>query len=919
MKTTILFSILFLSSVTFGQVYKDPAAAVEDRVNDILSQMTLNEKLDYIGGYNSFYIRGISRLGLPEIKMSDGPVGVRNYGNTTAYPAGICLAATWDTSLVKEEGIALGKDARARGVHILLAPGMNIYRAPMCGRNFEYFGEDPYLSGQIAASYINGVQSQKVVCTAKHYAGNNQEWDRNNVSSNIDERTLHEIYLPAFKASVQEGKVGAIMDSYNLVNGIHATQNNHLNNEVLKNQWGFDGFVMSDWVATYNGLAAANGGLDLEMPSAAFMTRSGLLTYINNGTLKESVINDKVRRILRIIFRFGFYDNVQTISSIALDNTQNANVALNVARCGIVLLQNNDSILPLVAEKLTNLAVIGPNADQYVAGGGSSYTSPFHSVTILKGIKNLAGSGITVKYVSGMPDAASVSANSVFYTSSGSSTKGLVGEYFNNQNLTNPATISRTDTVIDFHWSGLPNISGVTADHFSIRWTGVIRPDTTCDYEFVVAGDDGFRLSVNNQLIINNWVDEAVTTKKAIVRLTAGQEYPVKLEYYENAGLAEISMGYRINAGNYLDAVNAAKSADAAIVCVGFNSNTEGEGFDRTFALPAGQDSLINAVAKANPNTIVVINSGGNVAMAGWVNNVKGIVQAWYPGQEGGTAVAEILFGTVNPSGKLPASFEKKWEDNPTFNSYYSTNKTVNYSEGVFLGYRYYDSKAVAPMFPFGYGLSYTNFKYSNLSIVSDTSGGKQKYIVTADIKNTGSIDGAEVVQLYVKDMVSSVPRPDKELKAFSKVNLAPGQTKTVTMVLNMDAFAFYSTLQNSFVVEKGDFEVKVGASSAEINLTGNITISDDYFFTGVSEKKASFDEYNIYPVPASDVLNFSTTSPKSLTQVGIYDINGRKIDSFQLINNSATYNCSKLNNGIYFCRFISENKVFSKKIVIKR
>ncbi len=372
----VIIFLLLTSSYVHSQLYKDAKASVEESVNEVLAKMTLEEKIDYIGGVRGFYIRSTPRLGLPEIKMTDGPVGARNDGKTTAYPASILSAATWDTVLVHRLGVALGKDARARGDHILLAPGVNIYRAPMGGRNFEYLGEDPYLAGRMAVNYINGVQSQGVVATVKHYAGNNQEWDRNNVSSDIDERTLQEIYLHAFKAAVTEAKVGAVMNSYNLVNGIHATQNNHLNNEILKGAWKFDGILMSDWVATYDGVAAAQNGLDLEMPSAAFMNRKNLLPAIKNGTLSESVIDDKVRRILRIIFRFGFYDKKQLDTSITRDNTDNAAVALDLARNGIVLLKNSNNILPL-SNKIRSIAVIGPNADQYIAGGGSSYTNPF--------------------------------------------------------------------------------------------------------------------------------------------------------------------------------------------------------------------------------------------------------------------------------------------------------------------------------------------------------------------------------------------------------------------------------------------------------------------------------------------------------------------------------------------------------------
>ena len=518
-----LFSYCILSE---AQVYKDKNASVESRVESLLSYMTLDEKISYIGGIDGMYIREIPRLNLPRIKMSDGPVGVRTWGQTTAYPAGICNAATWDKELQFSLGQALGKDARARGVHILLGPGVNIHRAPMCGRNFEYFGEDPFLSGKVASQFIKGVQSQKVVATVKHFAGNNQEWDRYNVSSDIDERTLQEIYLPAFKAAVKDAKAGAVMDAYNLLNGVHCTQNNHLNNEILKVQWQFTGIVMSDWGSTHDGVAAANGGLDLEMPSGDNMNLTTLLPAISQGKLSLQTIDDKVRRILRIIFRFGFYDNNQTDGSIPLDNPENDSVSLDLARNGIVLLKN-DSILPFRMSSLNSLAVVGPNADKYITGGGSSYTDPFHSISVYKGISDLVGSNVKINFA-GTSQLSAMVHNSVFYSAPGSFVKGLTGNYFNNQTLTDPVTNQRVDSIIDFHWSSNPNISGIPADHFSIRWTGVIRPSSTGRYDFFVAGDDGFRLWVNNQLIIDNWNDGAVRTVSGSINLTAGQEYPVR-------------------------------------------------------------------------------------------------------------------------------------------------------------------------------------------------------------------------------------------------------------------------------------------------------------------------------------------------------------------------------------------------------
>lgn len=822
MRYITLLTLLVMSLSGYSQLYRDRNASIEDRVNDLLSKMTLEEKIDYIGGHDDFYIRAIDRWGLPAIKMSDGPVGTRNDGKTTAYPASILSAATWDTALLYRLGVALGRDARARGVHVLLAPGVNIYRAPMNGRNFEYLGEDPYLASKLAVQYIKGVQSQKVVATVKHYAANNQEWDRHHVSSDMDERTLQEMYLPAFKAAVLEGKVAAVMNSYNLVNGVHATQHDHLNNEILKRQWQFDGILMSDWVATYDAVAAARGGLDLEMPSGKYMNRANLLPAVQKGDLREEVINDKVRRVLRVIFRFGFYDQPQKDASVPLDDPRSAQVALDLARGGIVLLKNEKNLLPL-SKAIKSIAVIGPNADGYVAGGGSSYTEPFHFVSLLNGIRAMAP-GVKVNYVKGtLPAVEDHAGSSVFYTGKGSRERGLKAAYFNNQQLTGQPVVTRTERFVNHIWSGKPDVDQLTADHFSIRFTGVIRPEKTGQYKIGVKGDDGYRLWINGEKVIEEWHDQGANLKTHSMILKKGNEYDVKLEYYENGGTAQITFAYYQEKVDFSTAIAAAKTADAVILSVGFNKMTESEGFDRSFQLVDHQDSLISSVSAANPNTIVILNAGGNVDMMNWLPSVKALLHAWYPGQEGGTALAEIIFGKVNPSGKLPVSFEKKWQDNPTFKSYYDDDKDkrVEYKEGIRVGYRYYDGSEVQPLFPFGFGLSYTSFSYSNLKIMLSGNRAALSFTVT----NTGSVDGADVAQVYVHQQRSALPRPEKELKSFEKVFLKAGQTKTVTIVLDETAFQYFNDQAGKWVLEKGSFDILVGNSSRNILLKSTIEL----------------------------------------------------------------------------------------------
>ncbi|RZJ69465.1 glycoside hydrolase family 3 C-terminal domain-containing protein [Flavobacterium sp.] len=820
MRLTI--AILALTASLQAQTYKDIKATADERAASLLKKMTLEEKIDYIGGYKDFYIRGISRLNLPEIKMTDGPVGARNYGKTTAYPASILAAATWDTELAFAYGDAIGKDARERGVHILLAPGVNIYRAPMNGRNFEYLGEDPFLAGKMAVHYIKGVQGQGVVATVKHFAANNQEWDRNNVSSDVDERTLREIYLPAFKMAVQDAKVGAVMNSYNLINGEHATQNSHLNNDILKGEWKFDGILMSDWVATYDGVAAAKGGLDLEMPSGKFMNRDTLLPAIKKGELSENVINDKVMRILRIIFKFGFYDQPYEMAKELKPNKENEKVALEVARGGMVLLKN-DGVLPL-QKSVKTIAIIGPNADSNAAGGGSSYTASFRSVSLVDGIRNVAPSAKITVVKNAIPVLETYVENSPFFVAKGASEKGLKAEYFANKNFEGKPIATVVDKNINHKWTDKPEVASVPADNFSIRFTGVVRPAKSGLYKFGVKGDDGFRLWVDGKEILNEWGDHAALLKVKELNLEAGKEYDIKLDYYENGGDATIVFAaYQENVG-FEDAVKAAKACEIAIVSIGFDSSGESEGFDRTFELPAYQADLIKAVSAANPNTVVVLNAGGNVFMQDWLPKVKGLLHAWFPGQEGGTAAAEILFGKVNPSGKLPASFEKEWKDNPTHDNYYDADKDkrVSYKEGLDLGYRFYDKSQTKPQFPFGFGLSYTTFEYSDLKIDESSKG---LVLVTFKIRNAGKFDGAEVAQVYVSQEKSPVERPLKELKGFCKTFLKKGESRTITIKLDADAFSYYKTDKKAFGYDAGVFGILVGSSSQDIKLKGKANL----------------------------------------------------------------------------------------------
>jgi beta-glucosidase len=838
----VLASLISTAVCALGQSLAAPSprssGEVERRVSSILSQMTLEEKIDLLGGVDGFFIRDIPRLNWPRLKMADGPVGVRNFGPATAFAGGVTLAATWNPALAELVGTELGRDSRAKGVHFLLAPGVNINRAPMNGRNFEYFGEDPFLASRIAVGYIKGVQSQGVSATVKHFLGNNSEFDRHKTDSIIDERTLREIYLPVFEAAVKEAHVGAIMDSYNLTNGQHMSQNKYLLTDVVKKEWGFDGLIMSDWSATYDGVEAANGGQDLEMPSGLYMNRKNLLPAIQQGQVSVASIDDKVRRILSTAVRFGWLDRGQTALSIPRYNLPARQVSLNAAREGITLLKNEGSLLPLNKNKIKSILVIGPDAFPAVpVGGGSAEVQPFAAVSFLEGLSNYPGSAFQVYYDRGIPSYSDLAGATNFTTAETYGQAGLRAEYFDNLELKGTPVIARTEQHIDFGTGARLLFPEQT---LSSRWTGYYAPQGSGAYDIFVQTTrergGNYRLYVDDKLVLDNWTTLTALSDYRTLRLEPGT-HKIVLEQTGRGDrrAARLRMGI-VQAGQFIspDARKLAASADVVVVAAGFDSESEAESADRTFRLPLGQDELIREMTAANKNTIVVMTSGGSVDMNSWLDRVPALVQAWYPGQEGGTALAEILFGDANPSGRLPVTFERHWEDNPVHDSYYpeAGTKRVVYKEGIFVGYRGYERNGTKALFPFGFGLSYTTFKYSNLSIKpftgaeshSDYSG--PRYEVSFDVKNTGTREGADVAQVYVGDTQTKVPRPVKELKGFSKVSLRPGETRKVTVILNSRSLSYYDVNAKQWRAAPGDYNVLVGRSSEQIELHGTLTVA---------------------------------------------------------------------------------------------
>jgi len=713
------------ATATTGAVPDNNAARVERRVQDLLKRMTLEEKATMLSGSGWMESAPIARLGIPAIKMADGPMGVRSWAGssavtnssanpvkveTTAFPAGVAMAATWDTALVEREGQAIGQEVKALGRDMILGPTVNINRVPLWGRNFEGYGEDPYLSGQMGVAYIRGVQGEGVIPSLKHFAANNEEYERHRVNATIDERTLHEIYLPAFKAAVQQGGVWNVMSAYNKVNGVHCGENDYLLNQVLKKEFGFKGFVVSDWGSTYSTAPTVNAGMDVEMPGGppmkawlarpqtqasgngdGWLTADKVLAEVKAGHISEATLDDNVSSILRVILESGIMDHPHTQTG-EVDTPEQQKVARQGETEGIVLLKNEGSLLPLDAAKIRTIAVIGPNAVvARTGGGGSSLVRPKYVVSPLDGIKKRAGAGIQI-----------VSALGV----------GMEGE------------------------------------------------------------------------------DAAHDTPEA-------------------------------RAQDLKEATDAAAKADIAVLVVGRYNKLESEGFDvKTMDLPAGQDELIAAVEKANPHTVVVLNSGDPVTMTKWLDTTPALLDMWYGGQEGGNALAAILFGDANPSGKLPVSLPKKFEDSPAAKNHPGQNLEVNYAEGIYVGYRYYDTKNVEPQFPFGFGLSYTTFEYSDLKLGQITHGGiNGLWQFSVKVRNTGQRAGAEVVQLYVHDGHAKIDRPVHELKAFSRVELKPGESQTIQFKLNNSAFEYWSPETKEWTMGSGPFEVQVGASSRDIRL----------------------------------------------------------------------------------------------------
>jgi beta-glucosidase len=816
-------------------------AEADRMAQQTVAQMTLLEKLDYIGGTGGWDIKPLPRFGIPQILGADGGLGLRytNQGNDqgVGYPSGPSLASTFNLERAVDFGRALGYDTANGGYHYITGPGMNMYRMPYGGRNFEYVsGEDPYLGAGMAAAVVNGVQSRGVWADAKHYAANDQETNRFTLNETIPERVLREITLPPFESAVKNGTVALLMCAFQKVNGEYACQNSHLIRQILKRDWRSRGFVQTDYNAIVNGVAAAQAGTDIDMLFGSQMNPTVLLPAIESGELQEATIDDKVRRILRQIYLFGFdtYVPPTTFDTQSLNSNL---AALSVAREGIVLLKNRDGLLPLDAAQVQRIAVIGLSA-KYAppTGFGSAYIDPSYYISELSGLRQTAP-GAQVDFLDGL----SLDPAATVWThddGSGTPAQGVTAEYFTNPTLSGAPAVTRTEPQVDLDWNTdpAPPTNGDTANT-SARWRGQVTPATSGDHVFKVRADGAIRLTVNGTEIINNGTGDPLPNnsipptipESAKVNLQAGQSYDVTLEYIRRPGYIGVFGGFTGVQMSWASLAAPADlgSYDAVVVAVGNTAEYEGEGWDHPWELPEFQGQLLQSVTAANPKTIVVMHGGTGLKMNDWVDQAGGVLHAFYPGQNGGQALAEILFGSVNPSAKLPISLERNLEDNPLYSSFpqfdnFGTITEISYANDLFLGYRGYDRQSNKALYPFGYGLSYTTFAYSDIDVSPPVALGRP-IRVSYRVTNTGQRAGAEVSQVYVGARNAPVDRPRKELKGFSKVTLEPGESRRVTVQLNGRALAYYQPRERAWVVDDDVFTVSVGASSEDIRLRSRV------------------------------------------------------------------------------------------------
>jgi beta-glucosidase len=856
-KQTMALSLLAISVAQATLVHAATPMTgneVEARVGAVLDNMNISEKINFTRVDDGHMIPRLPKWGMEGTIAYDSSMGV-HVNNATfgaQYPAQSALAATWSINRAKEFGLAIGYETRISGGQQMLSPGVNLYRTPFGGRSAEYVsGEDPFLGAVMGPAIANGIQAQGIQAAGKHFLANEQEANRHYVNIKADERTLRELYLPGFESLVKNANVASIMCGYNKINGDYACENHHFLTEVLKGEWGYQGNVMSDFNSVQDAFKGAWAGTDIDMPSGLQFTEAKLLPYLWSGQLTQNVIDDKVKRNLRALVSYGF--DKQLNKAQALDHPEyGQRAALNMARESIVLLRNEKTsagkpLLPLARD--AKIAVIGDLALQPPTSPFGTPNSPPNTyVTELSGLQQLASKGANVEYLREMslnPKA------SVWYQPStgqnGISNTGVKAEYFSNTELAGSPAATRVEPGVNLSWttntnttdSGVTAVSGfnTTPGAFSARFTSKIKPSISGEQVFKVRADGAFKLWVNDELVLENdgtqksfdLINALVTSGKT-ARLQAGKEYTVKLEYRRLQGNFTPVLGGMAGVQMSWASLRPPKDLskyDAVVIAAGTNFEYEGESNDHDYALPEYQSDLITYATKANPNTVVVLHSGGALDMQPWANKVGASLHAWFPGQQGGQALAEILYGKVNPSGKLPITIDKKIQDNPSYPSYSDPKQylgdnaltEMNYSEGIYLGYRGYDKKHAKPLYPFGYGLSYTTFDYSNLKLSTNVMAPGSTIDVKFTVTNSGSQAGFEVAQLYVHPANPAVDRPEKELKGFTKVYLQPGESKTVSIPIDSRSLAYYVEKTDSWDVDAGKFKILVGPDSEDLPL----------------------------------------------------------------------------------------------------
>nr|WP_253485274.1 glycoside hydrolase family 3 C-terminal domain-containing protein [Pseudomonas fluorescens] len=879
-KHTLSLSVLAISVAQASAVLAaGPVSGneVEARVSAVLDNMSVAEKINFTRVDDGHMIPRLSKWGMEGTVAYDSAMGV-HANNATAgaqYPAQSALAATWSINRAIEFGLAIGYETRIAGGQQMLSPGVNLYRTPYGGRAAEYVsGEDPFLGAVLAPAVTNGIQAQGIQAAGKHYLANEQEANRHYVDIRADERTLRELYMPGFESMVKNANVASIMCGYNKINGDYACENHHLLTEVLKGEWGFQGFVISDFNSVQDAFKGAWAGTDIDMPSGLQFTEAKLLPYLWSGQLTQNVIDDKVKRNLRGLVSYGFDKEINKAQPLEHPE-YGMRASLNMARESTVLLRNERTangkpLLPLARD--AKIAVIGDLAYQPPTSPFGTANSPPNSyVTELSGLQQLASKSSNVEF---LPEMSLNPKASVWYQPStgqnGISNSGVKAEYFSNTSLAGSPTVTRVEPGVNFNWvtntnatdKGSTSVSGYNpaAGAFSARFTSKIKPTISGEQVFKVRADGAYKLWVNDELVLENDGTQlsfdlinAVVTSGKTVKLQAGKEYSVKLEYRRLDGTFTTFLGGMAGVQMSWASVSPPKDLskyDAVIIAAGTNFEYEGESVDHAYELPEYQSDLITAAAKANPNTIVVLHSGGGLDMQPWANKVGATLHAWFPGQQGGQAIAEILYGKVNPSGKLPITIDKKIQDNPSYASYpdpkqYLGDKALTemtYSEGLYLGYRGYDKKHQKPLYPFGYGLSYTTFDYSDLKLSSNVMAPGSTIDVKFRVTNTGNKAGFEVAQLYVNPVKPTVNRPEKELKGFTKVYLQPGESKTVSIPVDSRSLAYYVEKTDSWDVDAGKFKILVGSDSENLPL-------DKTLITLFPERLTTRDS-NPLPVP---------------------------------------------------------------------